>query len=50
MTMKMVIWPFSKEVLAEFRRLTEGRVVWNRREKAWITLEPGEDYEGRSLE
>ncbi|WP_462166409.1 DUF6953 family protein [Pseudoalteromonas sp. GB43] len=38
----------SKPLLREFRKLTEGTVVWDRYEKAWRQLEEGEKYEGRS--
>ena len=35
--------------IAEFRRLTEGKVVWDRYEKVWQKLQPGEEHEGRSI-
>jgi hypothetical protein len=38
----------SRKVLAEFRRLTEGKVIWDRYEKVWQKLQPGEEHEGRS--
>ncbi|WP_376713273.1 DUF6953 family protein, partial [Acinetobacter baumannii] len=34
-------------VLKEFRKLTEGEVVWMRSEKAWRRLYEDENYEGR---
>jgi hypothetical protein len=37
-------------VLNEFRRLTEGSVVWESSEKMWRKLEPGEESEGRLVE
>ncbi|MFH4342865.1 hypothetical protein WAI93_19245, partial [Acinetobacter baumannii] len=37
----------SKVVLEEFRKLTEGEVVWMRSEKAWRRLYEDENYEGR---
>lgn len=37
----------TKETLKEFRRLTEGTVVWMRSEKAWRRLYEDEEYEGR---
>jgi hypothetical protein len=40
----------SKKVLAEFRRLTEGTVIWDRYEKFWQKVKPGEKYEGRSVQ
>jgi hypothetical protein len=40
----------SRKVLAEFRRLTEGKVIWDRYEKVWQKLQPGEEHEGRSIE
>lgn len=37
----------AKNVLKEFRKLTEGEVVWMRSEKAWRRLYADEEYEGR---
>ena len=37
----------AKNVLKEFRKLTEGEVVWMRSEKAWRRLYEDEEYEGR---
>jgi hypothetical protein len=40
----------GKDVLREFRKITEGKVVWERGEKAWRKLRPSESYEGRQVE
>lgn len=37
----------SKNVLKEFRKLTDGEVVWMGSEKAWRRLYEDEEYEGR---
>lgn len=37
----------TKNVLKEFRKLTEREVVWMRSEKAWRRLYEDEEYEGR---
>jgi hypothetical protein len=37
----------SKNILKEFRKLTEGEVLWMRSEKAWRRLYEDEEYEGR---
>jgi Family of unknown function (DUF6953) len=37
----------SRAVLAEFTKLTEGLVVWNRSDKEWRTLSANEKYDGR---
>lgn len=37
----------SKNVLKEFRKLTEREVVWMHSEKAWRRLYEDEEYEGR---
>ncbi|WP_434716312.1 DUF6953 family protein [Paraburkholderia sp. A3RO-2L] len=37
----------SKDVLKHFQTLTEGKVVWERGERAWRVLRPGEVYKGR---
>ncbi|NUG13236.1 hypothetical protein HUN13_16785, partial [Acinetobacter seifertii] len=37
----------AKNILKEFRKLTEGEVVWMRSEKAWRRLYEDEKYEGR---
>ncbi len=33
----------SRQVLKEFRELTENTVVWQRREKLWRKREPGDE-------
>lgn len=40
----------AKSVLKEFRKITEGKVVWERSEKAWRKLKPTEKYEGRQTD
>jgi hypothetical protein len=40
----------EKSVLKEFRRITEGKVVWERSEKAWRKLRPTEKYKGRQVD
>ena len=40
----------SRQVLADFRHLTEGKVVWEREEKRWRLLDAGESYEGRAVD
>lgn len=37
----------DRKVLKEFKKLTDGRVVWERGEKAWRKLTPTETYTGR---
>ncbi len=37
----------DKKVLREFRKLTEGKVVWERGEKGWRKLSSNETYTGR---
>ncbi|WP_373890124.1 hypothetical protein [Massilia sp. DJPM01] len=39
----------DKKVLAEFRKLTDGKAVWERGERAWRLLVKGERYEGRQV-
>lgn len=41
-------YAIKKSVLEEFRKLTEGRVVWERSTKNWRKLRPDEPYYGRS--
>ena len=38
----------SKPLLREFRKITEGKVVWDRYDKSWRMLDEGEKYEGRA--
>jgi hypothetical protein len=40
----------DKKVLAEFRKLTTGKAVWERGERSWRLLRPGEKYEGRQVD
>lgn len=40
----------GRDVLKEFRKITEGKVVWERSEKAWRKLDPTEKYEGRQAD
>jgi hypothetical protein len=40
----------DKKVLAEFRKLTDGKAVWERGERAWRLLMAGEKYEGRQVD
>ena len=40
----------GKDVLKEFRKLTEGTVIWERSEKAWRKLRPNETYKGRQVD
>jgi hypothetical protein len=40
----------GKDVLKEFRRLTEGKAVWERGEKAWRKLGANESYRGRQVD
>lgn len=37
----------NKDILREFRKLTDGQVVWERGEKAWRKLSKNEAYTGR---
>ena len=38
----------NKSLLREFRKITEGKVVWDRYDKNWRILNEGEKYEGRA--
>lgn len=40
----------GKDVLKEFRKLTDGKVIWERSEKAWRKVRPTEKYKGRQVE
>lgn len=40
----------SREVLKEFRKLSEGIVVWEKSERAWRKLRDNEAYNGRQVE
>jgi hypothetical protein len=37
-------------VLAAFRKLTEGKLVWSRGERAWRTIRPGQIVKGRQTD
>lgn len=37
----------DRKVLAEFRKLTEGKVVWNRSERFWRSKEDSDDPDSR---
>ena len=39
----------DKKILKEFRKLTEGKVVWDRGEIAWRRLRSTELYKGRQI-
>jgi len=36
-----------KKVLAEFRKLTEGNVIWSRGEKCWTMAREGQKFDSR---
>ena len=40
----------SREVLKTFRKLSEGRVVWERSDRSWRKLRAGETYKGRQVD
>ena len=40
----------EKDVLEEFRKISEGKVVWERGYRAWRTLRSNENYKGRQVE
>lgn len=40
----------SKEVLEEFRTLSDGLVIWEKGERCWRLLRKGEEYKGRQRE
>ncbi|MBU0908743.1 MAG: hypothetical protein KKA54_03540 [Proteobacteria bacterium] len=40
-------YAIHKKVLAEFRKLTEGKVTWSRGEKAWTMARDGQTFESR---
>ncbi len=43
-------YAISKKVLKEFKSLTEGKIVWERGQRAWRKLKPNENYKGRQVE
>ena len=40
----------GKDVLRQFRKLTEGKVVWERSDRSWRKIHPNEAYKGRQVE
>ena len=40
----------GKDVLKNFRKITDGKVVWERSERAWRKLRDNESYKGRQVE
>ena len=40
----------GKDVLKEFRKLTDGLVVWEKSSKAWRKLRSNESYKGRGAD
>lgn len=40
----------GKDVLRDFRKLSEGGVVWERGDRAWRKLRANEIYNGRQVE
>jgi len=40
----------GKDVLKEFRKVSEGKVIWERGDKAWRKLRENENYKGRQVE
>lgn len=40
-------YAIHKKVLNEFRKITEGKVIWSRSEKAWTLAGDGEIFESR---
>ncbi len=40
----------GKDVLREFRKISEGKVVWERGDRAWRRLRSNENYTGRQVE
>jgi len=43
-------WAIGKNVLKEFRALTDGKLVWERGERAWRKLHPTESIKGRQVD
>jgi hypothetical protein len=45
-------YAISTKVLSEFRKITEGKVVWERSEKAWrlLTQEEQKNYTSRQVD
>ena len=40
----------DKRILKEFRRISEGIVVWDRGEFAWRKIKPTEEFKGRQID
>lgn len=40
----------GKDVLKEFRKISEGKVVWERGDRAWRRLRSDESYRSRQVE
>lgn len=40
----------SKDVLKEFRKLTDGNTIWEKSEKAWRKLHENELYNSRQID
>lgn len=40
-------YAINKPVLKAFKKITEGKVVWERSDKAWRILSDNEEYTGR---
>jgi len=40
----------DKSVLKQFRKLTEGKIVWERSDRSWRKLRPNERYKGRQVD
>jgi hypothetical protein len=40
----------SRDVLKHFRALTDGTVVWERGDRSWRKLRPGETYRRRQVD
>jgi hypothetical protein len=38
------------DVLKEFRQITDGKVVWDRSERAWRPIGPNETYKARQVD
>jgi hypothetical protein len=40
----------NKDILKQFRKLTDGKVVWERSDRSWRKLRTGEVYKGRQTD
>ncbi len=40
----------GKDVLREFRKISEGKVVWERGDRAWRILRQSENYQRRQID